>query len=531
MFEHPIKKIMNRQSANSLLNSLKGKIWLATSALGFFICIFGLVSYLISSFLITNTFYAIFTPFLLIGFIITAFGWWLSNEVVSPIEKISLLAKSLERGVVTALPRTTGSTETDELLQTLHRNAKQTQNLVGLMDKVAAGDVNVALTPLQNSDRLSDSFQKLLAKVSESIHAKQNLEKLENAVENINNQIAAVRAGNLQTELKNDFPATGEISETLKYLTENLNELVIQMRGKSELIHFAANESGKTIRAIAKIDESKIQQLNRVKAAFEQFPVSVQKIAEELHGSAQTANQSIENARKGTKSAQENVNHIGALRKQIQSAVKRTDRLQEQSKEISGVVRTVEDLAHRANMIALNASLQAVESSQKGQAFSVLAEEVERLAVRAENANQQISTLNQTISAEIGEVGHSLQNLIGEAAELSKFALESGNALSELEKYVGQFLNLQKKLISYSHENSDETEKAFGEFVDSIEKTEKSLENLKDAEKQIAEISLSTEQMKFAVAEFKVSKPAEEKQFSAADSAEESVREEIEVLK
>ena len=496
---------MARQSANSLLNSLKGKIWLATSALAFFICTFGLISYLIASFLITNVFYAVFTPFLLMGFFVMAFGWWLSNEVVSPIEKVSLLAKSLERGAVTTLPRTSGSTETDELLQTLHRNAKQIQNIVTLMEQVADGDLDVALTPLQNSDRLSSAFQNLLAKVSESINAKQDLEKLEAAVEKIKVEIAKIRTGNLQTEFTNDFPQTSEITETLKYLVNNLNELVIQTRNETQTVRSVAGETGKTIQTLIKIDEFKIQKLNRVKTVFEQIPNSVQKIAEELRGSAQTANQSIENARKGTKTAEENVVAVGKLRKQIQSAFKRTERLHEQSNEINQVVKTVEDLAHRANMIALNASLQAVESSEKGQAFSVLAEEVERLAGRAENTNQQISSLNQTISAEIGEVEHSLQKLIGEAAELSRFALESGNSLNELERYVGQFLNLQEKLISYSSQNSDETEKAFLEFVDSIQKTEDSVGNLKQAQKQIEEMSASVENMQFSVADFKIS--------------------------
>lgn len=520
---------MARQSANSLLNSLKGKIWLATSALAFFICTFGLISYLIASFLVTNVFFAVFTPFLLMGFVVTAFGWWLSNEVVSPIEKVSLLAKSLERGAVTSLPRTSGSTETDELLQTLHRTAQQTQNLVTLMEKVAGGNIDVALTPLQNSDRLSSAFQKLLAKVSESISAKQNLEKLEAAIEHINGEIAGIRTGNLQAELTNDFPQTAEISETVNYLVNNLNELVVQIKNETQTVRFATSESGKTLQTIIKSDEAKVQQLNRVKTAFEKIPNSVQKIAEELLGSAQTANQSMENARKGTKTAEENVNAVGSLRQQIQSAVKRTERLHEHSDEINQVVKTVEDLAHRANMIALNASLQAVESSDKGQAFSVLAEEVERLAVRAENTNQQISSLNQSISAEIGEVEHSLQTLIGEAAKLAGFALESGNSLNELERYVGQFLNLQKKLISYSLENSDETEKAFLEFVDSIDKTEKSVEHLKEAGKQIEEIVVSVENMQFSVADFKISKQPDAKEIPDVEEAGDLMHEKIPV--
>lgn len=203
---------MARQSANSLLNSLKGKIWLATSALAFFICTFGLLSYLIVSFLTTDTFVAVFIPFLFLGFTVMVFGWWLSNEVVSPIEKVSLLAKSLERGVSTTLPRTSGSTETDELLQTLFRNSQQMQNLVGLMDKVTSGDLDVALTPLQNSDRLSVSFQKLLAKVTESINAKRDLEKLQTAVSQIKGEVAGVRSGNLDMTIESSFSGTKSLT-------------------------------------------------------------------------------------------------------------------------------------------------------------------------------------------------------------------------------------------------------------------------------------------------------------------------------
>ena len=116
---------MARRTANSLLNSLKSKIWLATSALAFFICSFGLVSYLIVASLTNDTFYAVFILFTVMAFSVMVFGWWLSNELISPIEKVSLLAKSLERGTTASLPRTTGSTETDEILSSLHRSNQQ----------------------------------------------------------------------------------------------------------------------------------------------------------------------------------------------------------------------------------------------------------------------------------------------------------------------------------------------------------------------------------------------------------------------
>lgn len=501
---------MARRSAGSLLNSLKSKIWLATSALAFFVCSFGLISYLLASFLIDDNFYAVFTIFLFSAFAIMVFGWWLTNEVVSPIEKVSLLAKSLERGFSTSLPKTSGSTETDELLESLYRNNQQIQNLVGLMDKVSSGELDVALTPLQNSDRLSSSFQKLLARVTDSIHAKQELEKLESAIAQIKEEIAPVRKGNFEVELKSDFVPLKEISETFKYLLRHLGDLALQVKTDAFEARNSAIETRKIIQAVIQQDENQVQQLNQVKLTLKQIPQSVQKISEVLGGSALSASQSIEKARKGTRDAQENLNAVGVLRKQIQDAVKRIGRLNERAQEITQVSKSVEDLARRINMIALNASIRADELGEAGCGFAVVAEEVEQLAGRAENTNKQFSSLNKTISLEITQVEQSLETAVGEVVNLSKYSIETGNALSELERYINQYLNLQNQIVAYSRERSAETENAFQVFVASISETESVVGNLKESEENIAKLANVMENLQTAVADFRLSRAEEQ---------------------
>ena len=494
---------MARQTANSLLNSLKSKIWLATSALAFFICSFGLVSYLIVASLTEDTFYAVFILFMIMAFSVMVFGWWLSNELIGPIEKVSLLAKSLERGTTTSLPRTTGSTETDEILESIHRSNQQLQNLVGLMDKVANGELRVALTPLENSDRLSNSFQKLLAKVTDSIQAKQDLEKLQTAVSSITKEISPIRTGNFDIEIKTDSEAMKEISETFRYMLGHLNNLISQIKSDSVQAQTAAIEVYKTLQNIVQTDEMRLQELNQAKFALKQIPNSVQKIAETLENSAQTANSSIEKAQRGTLAAQENLNAATALRKQIQEAVNRVGRLNERSQEIGKIAKSVDDLAQRCGLIALNASIQADELGDKGRGFALIAEEIEQLTARASNTNKQISLLNKAVFAEIAQVESSLDSTVGSVANLSKFAIETGNALSELERYIGQFLNLQTQLIGYSSEQSGETEKAFQIFIDSISDTEKTVETLKKSEADLAESAGVLESLQMAVAGFK----------------------------
>lgn len=68
------------------------------------------------------------------------FGWLISNDVLRPLDRLNLLAKSIERSPGMAVPSTTGAVETDDLLHTISRASRQLTNFVDLMDDVTAGN-------------------------------------------------------------------------------------------------------------------------------------------------------------------------------------------------------------------------------------------------------------------------------------------------------------------------------------------------------------------------------------------------------
>ncbi|NNE67932.1 MAG: hypothetical protein HKN33_15315 [Pyrinomonadaceae bacterium] len=493
---------MARQSGNSLFSSLRGKIWVSTSVLAFFICTFGLISYLVVSLLINDAFYGVFIPFLFLAFTVLIFGWWLSNEVVNPIENVTLLAKSLERSSSTSIPRTSGSTETDQLLQTIQRNNQQLQKIVTLMDKVANGNLDV--TPMQGSDRLSTSFQKLLAKVSESIHAKEELDELRDAVNSLKMDVSGVRTGNLNVEIRSDSALTKDLSETYRYLIENLVRLITAVKHGSVAAESSAEKVEEKIEALIQRDESRIQGMGQASVTLKQVPNLINKISDDLMGSAKSAQATIQKARHGTTVADQNSRSVSNLRKQVREDVKRIQSLNERSHDIERVAKTVEDLANRTNMIALNASIQATEMGEDGHGFVLVAEEVERLAARANGTNKQISTLNKSILAEISKVENSIETTIGEVASLSKFAIETGNVLNEMERYVTQFLNLQESLIAYSKDQSEETDNAFKTFAESISETEESVEVLVTSNSELREMAKVMKELKSSISEFRL---------------------------
>jgi twitching motility protein PilJ len=495
---------MARSSSNSLLYSLRGIIWISTSVLAFFICTFGLISYLLITLLTNNALYGVFIPFLFLAFIVIIFGWWLSNELVNPIEKVTLLSKSLERNSLTSLPKTSGSRETDQLLQTLQKNSQQMQNIATLFDKVANGNLDVTLTPLKGSDRLTSSFQKLLKKVSESIHAKDQLTALENSIGQLKEEISGITSGNLVVDIRTDNNQTKELAETYQYLLDKLTLLISITKVDAHQAQHSARDVKQILENIVQQDELSIQEMNQASIALKQVPNLIERISKELTNSSQSAQQTIDKTQQGTLISQDNSESVSQLRIKLRNAVNQIQNLNERSHEIAKVAKAVEDLANRTNMIALNASIQATEFGEEGRSFVLVSEELERLATRANGTNKQISQLNNSILSEIAKVEESLDTTMGEVAELSKFAIETGNILSELERNVGTFLNLQDNLIALSRDQSEDTNEAFETFISSISNSENTIKNLKNSSEQIQKIQLMMSNLQMHTSEFKV---------------------------
>jgi methyl-accepting chemotaxis protein len=498
---------MSRRSSSSSFNSLKGKISLATSAMAIFTCAFGSIVYVTVSYLIKDTFVTVFIPFLLMAFVILIFGWWLSNEVIGPILKLSLLAKSMERSPMASMPKTSGSGETDELLETLYRNSQQLQAVVGMMEKVADGDLDIALAPLQTSDRLTNSFQKLLARVSESIYAKENLDRLGAAVDQVTIELARTRKGNLDIEIKTDLARVKDLSDTVRFLIHRFNGIITQVHAGASKAGTSAIEIQKIIRDAIIQDENRIREMGQAAAKLRESPNRVQKTAEQLSNSLSSADQSLEKARKGIEVSQQNTNSVNRLRKQVKEALNKTKRLTERSQEIEKIAKNLDDLSNRSSLIALNASVRAVGATENSSGFSVLAEEVERLSDRAGNTGKLMSGLNRSIAAEITEVEESLHGAVGEVANISKFAIEGENSLGEIERYLGQFLNLQSQLAENSSQQTAETEAALEVFTASLSNSANMTGSLRQAEAGLADLPNLMENLRSAVADFRVQSP------------------------
>ena len=488
---------MTKNSTDLKTNTLRYRIWLAVGALAVLNCVFGLLIYFVASFFTSSTFFIVFATFLTTSFCTAVFGQWMSNEILRPIEKVILLAKSLNRSSIISLPKTTGSSETDELLQTLHRNSQQLHNLIGMMDDVSSGNTEIALTPLQNADRLSTSFQKLVSKVTDSVDAAQELEDLQTAVNQLNSDLSTIKNGNLNVEIRCEFAATKAICDAVRMLILRQNELVEQVQVNSEDANRLSMEATKLVRTAIESDDARVRRIRRAAGAFKHGPTNFEQLALNVSSALSGVDKSIKDFEVGKQWARESAGAIHDLRRQANAASQRLQRINDQSQAITQVSKLAEDLARRSNLIALNTAIQA--ASPNAASASLIADEIASLSNRASLVSKEVSAIVESIILEVEDAQSSLKALAAEITAISDQATKSDEAMNQLAPFFEGLVDLPAKIDAGKSDISSNTQRILSVLDEYSSDATEVAANLRQCEQAISKFNTPLENLRVSI--------------------------------
>ena len=370
------------------------------------------------------------------------FATWMSGDILDPLYKLNLLAKSIERTPGISVPLTTGAAETDDILQTISRASKQLTNFVDLMDEVTAGNTKVVLDPLEHSDRLSESFQRLVAKVTDSIDAKAELNDLQRAVDQIAGEVAGLRRGE-PVRVANTFERTRPITDALRHLLER-QDGILRTVGPStaELRSLLAEEKNRLALAVER-DDVRMRSLKKLQTAVDQMNLQLERAAGEIAGSLVPAAELFEELKNDAGSPEERADSNAEIKRQFDAAFHKLRDVSEQSLAITHVARTVQDLSKRSNLIALNSSVPRGEGQNVSAA---LTEEITSLSERAEKASKAITGISDAIVRDIKEATSSLIWVSAEVGKLGARAREAERSVDRAVGVLSGLTELRKKI-------------------------------------------------------------------------------------
>ena len=285
---------------------------------------------------------------------------------------------------------------------------KQTDSITGMLGQIGIGmfDARCEVVSEDELGQVATALNSMCDNTMSLIQSQDERQALENSIESLKAEVALIASGDLTHDVAVDTGAAnslGDLAESVNFMVVQLREIVSNVQQATLSVSSSANQIQNTTEHLSSGSESQATQILDTTAAIDEMAVSIQQVSENTVNSADVAQKARANAARGAEAVQNTIQGMGRIRERVQDTSKRIKRLGESSQQIGEIVQLIGDIADRTSILALNASIQAAMAGEAGQGFAVVAEEVERLAERANDATKQIGTLIKSIQGETSE--------------------------------------------------------------------------------------------------------------------------------
>ncbi|MDI1307969.1 MAG: methyl-accepting chemotaxis protein [Methylotenera sp.] len=250
---------------------------------------------------------------------------------------------------------------------------------------------------------------------------------------------------------------TGAIADSINYTIDSLRDLVTEINRATEQVTSATSVAQDTSSQLLTAAETQSDQIMQTTDAVTDMTRSILQVSSNAAQASQVAQRSLEAASQGSQAVQNTISGMNEIRTQIQETSKRIKRLGESSQEISEIVELITDITEQTNILALNAAIQAASAGEAGRGFTVVAEEVQRLAERSSEATKQISAIVKTIQTDTHGAVVAMEKSTEGVVEGARVADAAGQALTEIETVTN---NLARLIQSISTATNAQTESA-----------------------------------------------------------------------
>jgi twitching motility protein PilJ len=300
------------------------------------------------------------------------------------------------------------------------------------------------------------------------------------AILRLMDELGELAEGNLTINASVTEDITGAVADSINYTVEELRSLVRGINNATVQMDQATSQAGQVSDSLKQAARRQTEEIEETSAAVVNLAQSVQQVSGNAAEGARVAEQSLAAAEKGQQAVSNAISSMNGLREQIQETSKRIKRLGESSQEIGEIVELISDITEQTNVLALNAAIQAASAGEAGRGFSVVAEEVQRLAERSADATKQIAAIVKTIQSDTHDTVAAMEVSTQGVVEGAKLSDAAGQTLAE----IG---DVSKKLAGLIADISAATQ-------DQAESTAKVAETMQDIKAISAQTTTGTQQ-------------------------------------
>jgi twitching motility protein PilJ len=324
------------------------------------------------------------------------------------------------------------------------------------------------------------------------------------AILRLMNELQAVSEGDLTQEATVTEDITGAIADSVNYTVEELRTLVGNVQGAATRVTQTTSKMEGTSTDLLAASIEQLREIRETGRSVLDMAGRINQVSTQAQESAQVARQSLKAAASGLTAVQDSIGGMNAIRDQIQETSKRIKRLGESSQEIGEITELIADITEQTNVLALNAAIQAASAGEAGRGFSVVAEEVQRLAERSGQATRQIAALVKAIQTDTQDAAAAMERSTRGVVEGARLSDNAGTALSEIDNVSHRLAQLIEQISSITVQEAQKANTVASNIQHIFAVTEQTGEGTRSTASQVRELARIADDLRHSVARFKI---------------------------
>jgi twitching motility protein PilJ len=317
-------------------------------------------------------------------------------------------------------------------------------------------------------------------------------------------EISNVANGDLTARAKVTEEITGAIADSINYTIDELRRLVTGITDAAQQVTSATQEAQTVTGQLLQAAQKQAAEIQGTGQSVTQMAKSMSEVSTKATDSAKVAETSLHAADKGAQAVQNAIRGMNDIRDQIQETSKRIKRLGESSQEIGEIVQLISDITEQTNVLALNAAIQAASAGEAGRGFTVVAEEVQRLAERSGEATKHISAIVKSIQRDTQEAVAAMELSTQGVVQGTRTADEADQALREIREVSNRLAELIGSISNATQQQADSATKVAANMRLILGITQLTTDGTKKTAASAAKLTVLADGLKNSVAGFKL---------------------------